>query len=213
MSQSTGALACLACNKPLKEQSSSRNKNGIQSISVLSTAFDEEMALLSVRVQNEKNDKINNLLLQKSFHDFHRANLLNNNNNNSNNWEGNGNGEGNNGPVPGVNYPKNYSVPSTPQFPSRKIVLNLLSAISGDTLNSVEINNKNNGNNNNSSNIGHSNSSNNGNNYGNNNYNENVIYNSNSYSYDSKNDNDSNVVHYNINNNNNNNNNNSNKNG
>ena len=200
MSQSTGALACLACNKPLKEQSSSRNKNGIQSISVLSTAFDEEMALLSVRVQNEKNDKINNLLLQKSFHDFHRANLLNNNNNNSNNWEGNGNGEGNNGPVPGVNYPKNYSVPSTPQFPSRKIVLNLLSAISGDTLNSVEINNKNH------NNISHSNSGNNINNYGNNNYNENVIYNSNSYSYDSKNENDNNVVHYN-------NNNNSNKNG
>lgn len=114
MAQSTGATSCLACQKPLKEKNTTKKKYGIQSLSVLLTAFDEEMSLLSIRAQNEKNEK------NSPFFSPDITSNLGDSGTNKLDFITKNGGE--------MNYPKNFSnVSLRNQTPPNTIMLSLLS--------------------------------------------------------------------------------------
>ena len=144
MSQSTGATSCLACQKPLREKNNLRKRHGFQSLSVLLTAFDEEMSVLSIRAQNSKNEKHHNFVLDKN--NFDRLDTL---------GESDVNNVDINTRNAAMKYTKNnYNNPSKSVNPSNMVMLSMLShnnsfnnIIDNDNYNSNN-NNVNNSNNN-----------------------------------------------------------------
>ena len=136
MSQSTGATSCLACQKPLREKNNLRKRHGFQSLSVLLTAFDEEMSVLSIRAQNSKNEKHHNFVLDKN--NFDRLDTLgeidvNNLDINTRNAA--------------MKYTKNnYNNPSKSVNPSNMVMLSMLSH--NNSFNNIIDNDNNNINNN-----------------------------------------------------------------
>ena len=117
MSQSTGATSCLACQKPLREKNNLRKRHGFQSLSVLLTAFDEEMSVLSIRAQNSKNEKHHNFVLDKN--NFDRLDTL---------GESDVNNVDINTRNAAMKYTKNnYNNPSKSVNPSNMVMLSMLS--------------------------------------------------------------------------------------
>ena len=136
MSQSTGATSCLACQKPLREKNNLRKRHGFQSLSVLLTAFDEEMSVLSIRAQNTKNEKHHNFVLDKN--NFDRLDTL---------GESDVNNLDINTRNAAMKYTKNnYNNPSKSVNPSNMVMLSMLSH--NNSFNNIIDNDNNNINNN-----------------------------------------------------------------
>ena len=136
MSQSTGATSCLSCQKPLREKNNLRKRHGFQSLSVLLTAFDEEMSVLSIRAQNSKNEKHHNFVLDKN--NFDRLDTL---------GESDVNNVDINTRNAAMKYTKNnYNNPSKSVNPSNMVMLSMLSH--NNSFNNIIDNDNNNINNN-----------------------------------------------------------------